>query len=284
MSISCSFDKVFLYPEAIPADVKTTELIDRQSGDTIIAQIGPNYQPSFVNRENNTIYPGGTAESVLFKNSSGNQLNGWILSPYSKFNGRTLLFLHGNAGNITTHFSYALPLVQKGFKVFLFDYSGFGFSEGEATREQVLEDANAALDYLVSRTDLKSKKLLIYGQSLGGHLAATMAATNQDKIDGLIIEGAFSTHKGIAANKAGLLGRWFVSEKYSGLEAIRENKKPVLIIHSVDDEVTPYEMGMELFEAANQPKSFYSIEKYHMAGPIYYSDQIAARIKKLTPM
>ena len=167
------------------------------------------------------------------------------------------------------------------FQVFIFDYSGFGFSEGKATRKQVLSDANAALNYIKGREDVKGTKLVIYGQSLGGHLSAVVAAQRQEEIDGLVIEGAFSSHKDIAAENAGFFGRLLVCEQYSASESIRNYKKPVLIIHSTEDDIIPFEMGKKLFDNANNPKEFYEIKHCHMCGPDFYAESIAQKIKKM---
>lgn len=278
---ACSFNNMFLVPGKIEKEATRAKLIDYESQDTLIINFGNNFQPVFINNQNDTVGLGYKIESVLFDNEIGNTLNGWIISPSFNYNGSTILFLHGNAGNITSHYSGVVPLIKKGFRIFIFDYSGFGFSEGKATRKNVLLDANSSLDYLISRKDLKVEKLLIYGQSLGGHLAATVAARNQDKIDGLIIEGAFSSHKDIAAEIAGVFGRILISEKYSGLKSIKQFKKPLLIIHSMEDEVIPFEMGRKLFANANEPKFFYGIKKCHICGPLYYADEITEKINEM---
>lgn len=169
-------------------------------------------------------------------------------------------------------------MIKYGFQIFAFDYSGFGFSEGKATRQNVLVDANAALSYVKSRPDIKNTKLVIYGQSLGGHLSVVVASQRQTEIDGLIIEGAFSSHKDIAAKTAGILGRILVSQQYSAYKAIRSYKKPVLVIHSSEDEVIPFSMGQKIFNHANTPKEFYEIKKCHICGPEFYADSISQKI------
>ena len=157
----------------------------------------------------------------------------------------------------------------------------FGFSTGKATRKNVLTDAHAALDYIKTRSDVNTTKLVIYGQSLGGHLSAVVANQRQNDIDALVIEGAFSSHKDIAADMAGFIGRILVSEKYSAYASIPSVKKPVLIIHSTQDETIPFKMGQKLFEKANHPKEFYEIKECHICGPRYYADSIAQKINRL---
>ncbi len=278
---------MFLKPNKIPNNAKKATLIDNQEQDTLVINFDEKHQPSFTKENGDLANLGYKVENALFENSIGNQLNGWIISPNKDYNGTAILFLHGNAGNIVTQFTSVLPLVRHGFAVFLFDYSGFGFSGGKATRDNVLIDANAALKYLLTLKTLNKDHIIIYGQSLGGHLATKIAAQNEEDIDGLVIEGAFSSHKDIAADEAGFIGRLLVAEKYSGLESIKEFKKPVLIIHSTEDETVPFEQGKKLFENANEPKTFYPIDKCHICGLLFYSDSITMKInemlKKVSP-
>lgn len=193
----------------------------------------------------------------------------------------TLIHFHGNAGFLLSQYQAMTPLLKYGFQIFVFDYSGFGFSEGKATRTNVLIDGNSALTYVKSRDDIKNTKLVIYGQSLGGHLSAVVAQKRQTEIDGLVIEGAFSSHKDIAAKTAGIFGRMFVSEKYSAYKAIQEFEKPVLVIHSTEDETTPFEMGQKIFNNANEPKEFYEIKGCHICGPDFYADSISLKIQNM---
>lgn len=193
----------------------------------------------------------------------------------------TLLHFHGNAGFLLSQYQAMTPLLKYGFQAFVFDYSGFGFSDGKATRDNVLLDGNSALTYIKSRDDVKNTKLVIYGQSLGGHLSAVIAQQRQIDIDALVIEGAFSSHKDIAAKFAGFLGRIFVSEKYSAYKSIPNYKKPVLVIHSTEDEIIPFELGQKIFANANEPKEFYEIKKCHICGPEYYADSISEKIKNM---
>lgn len=139
--------------------------------------------------------------------------------------------------------------------VFMFDYSGFGFSEGKPTRNNVLVDALSTLDYIKTREDIKNTNILLYGQSLGGHLGAMVSATLSD-IEGLITEGAFSSHKDIGGHMVPVLGKIFVKQGYSALKSIKEYHKPLLVIHSTQDSTIPFFMSRKLYDAANEPKEF----------------------------
>ncbi len=275
---ACSFDGMFLHPNKIPANVERVNLLHHQTGENIIAEIGDQFQPNFVTEEGQSVAMGFQIESVLFDNEAGNTLNGWIMDPDSEYNGTTILFFHGNAGNLFVQYPQVVPLLDHGFRVFLIDYSGFGFSEGVASRDNVLKDGTASLVYIKDRIDMESEALVVYGQSLGGHLAATVGGQNPEKIDALIIEGAFSSHKDVAGAVGGFLGRWLVAEKYSGAEAIQEYRNPVLVIHSKEDETVPFLLGEKLFSKANEPKTFLETTGCHMCGLRNYTSTIVDHI------
>lgn len=276
---SCSFNKRFLAPDKIPEGAKSATIINQAAGDTLKINIGNQYQPTFTDVRGDLVDLPCQIESVVFDGAGGNLLNGWILTPDSGYNGTTILFLHGNAGNIILNYTDVIPLVKAGFNVFLIDYSGFGFSKGAATRKNVLQDATHSLKYLISRTDLNTDRLIIYGQSYGGYLAVIVAAQNAELTDGLVTEGAFTSAKDMAAESAGFVGRLLVKEKYSALKSIRDYHKPVLIIQSREDEVVPFKLGEKLYKNANEPKSFYAIDKCHICGLEFYADSIIYKIE-----
>jgi uncharacterized protein len=278
---ACSLNKLFLFPTKLDENSSQTYFIDTYSKDTIILNFGANSTPTFTNLKKDTLLQNFTAKNLYVKKNEGDSLNAWFFVPKTNYNGTTLCFLHGNGGNISSYFTLAKPFIDKGFKIFLFDYSGYGYSSGKSSRENVLSDANFALNFLKSMLK-KEERLIIYGQSLGGHLAVTVAAKNEAIIDALVIEGAFSSHKNIAAVRVPVLGRIFVAEKYSALKAITQFNKPILIIHSTEDKIIPYSMSTQLYEKANEPKFLYTIDKDHILGPLYYPDSIISKVNNLT--
>jgi len=164
----------------------------------------------------------------------------------------------------------------------MFDYSGFGFSQGKATRNNVLTDALAAFDYLKTRQEVKGTKMVIYGQSLGGNLAPVVASKRQNETDGLVIEGGFSSYKDMAAIKYGFLGRILIAEKYSAMKSIQTYRKPLLSIHSSEGHTVPFDLGKKLFDNANEPKTFFKMAKRcHLCGTVYYPDEISQKIKSI---
>ncbi|MBD3637100.1 MAG: alpha/beta hydrolase [Crocinitomicaceae bacterium] len=277
---ACSFDKLFLVPTVSEPGASNHSVISKNTGDTTFVTFDKDRNPIFLDDSGPTEFS-FDLKNIQFESKSGNTLTSWLLLPKNDHNGITLVFFHGNAGNVLLQSQLAFPFVERGYKILLVDYSGFGNSTGQATRDNVLLDGYSAVEYALQSEELKSEKLVIYGQSLGGHLAIPVALEYQDDIDGVVIEGAFSSHQDIAAKRAWILARIFVAEKYSAKKTIQKLHKPVLIIHSREDETIPFKMGEKLYEKANQPKEFYPIDKCHICGPIYYADSIDAKIKMI---
>jgi|SRR5690625_104810 len=278
---SCAFNKKFLQPQNIPQNTRTINLSTQS--DTIKISIEPEtYQPTFLKQNGDTLDLDYTVKSVVFKSSDGNKLNGWILkSKNVPSNNITLLHLHGNGGFLFNQYQRMIPLLKYGFQIFLFDYSGYGYSEGKPTRKNIIKDAISAVSYVKNNKKFENTNLIIYGQSLGANLGAIIAPKIENEINGLVLEGAFSNHKDMAADVGGFLGRILVAEKNNALKTIKNYHKPVLVIHSKEDKVVPYKLGKKLYNAANKPKEMYTIKKCHMCGPEYYGKEISEKIEQM---
>ncbi|HIP32565.1 MAG TPA: alpha/beta fold hydrolase [Crocinitomicaceae bacterium] len=276
---SCALNKLFLNPRPLTVDFQRN-FYSPETKDTLSLAFKDVNTPVITTKTGELAKFSYEIENVNFKSSRDRMINGWLVKP-KNYNGTTIYFLHGNSGNIPYNFPLAEPFAKRGYQVFLIDYSGFGFSEGKAKRKDILKDANEGLDYLLNRKDITYDKLVIYGQSLGGHLSCIVANQNQDKIDGLVVEGAFSSHKDIAADQVPVLARIFVREIYSAEKNLPKFKKPVMIIHSTEDTRIDIKHGKRLFEVANEPKIYYQIDKKHVRGPLYYADSICFKIDQI---
>lgn len=276
----CAFNKLYLYPTELDRAQKKGEVYDFPSEQTLSVVLGDHFQPTFYDSLNRSFELDYRIKSVEFLNQKGDSLHGWFITPKGKSNRRTIFYLHGNAGNIYSQYSLMLPFVKAGYTIFVFDYSGFGYSQGKAKRKNVYNDALDAFDYLQAQKEYMGDELVVYGQSLGGHLTASIGSIIQDKVDLFVIEGAFSSHDEVGAkvSKLGWFAKMMIREMYSGEELISEITKPKLIIHSNEDETVPFYMGKILFEKAVEPKEFYEIDGKHVLGPILYPDSIARRM------
>lgn len=220
-------------------------------------------------------------EVCTFNTADGLTLHGWFAHalveddiseenpPY------TILFCHGNAGNITHRLENVLLLAQLGLNVCIFDYRGYGKSEGRPNEQGVYNDAVAAYDYLLSREDVAKDKIVVFGRSLGGAVAVELAT--RKPCYKLILESTFSSVKDMTKTMFGALPvHYLVHTKFDSLSKIKRIQIPLLYIHGTDDAIVPFELGSRLFDAANEPKAFYAIQgadhndTYEVGGREYF--------------
>lgn len=209
-------------------------------------------------------------EDVYFRSSDGLMLHGWLLPARGKAKG-TVLFLHGNAQNISTHIASVHWLPAQHYNVFLPDYRGYGLSEGEASLAGMQDDINSAMAYLLHRADIDAGRIVILAQSLGGASAIYNVAHSpyRQQIKALIAESAFSDYRGIAREK--LASFWLtwplqwplalsIDDDYSPLPAVSKvSPIPLLIIHGDNDQIVPLEHAKLLFAAAVEPKEMWVV-------------------------
>jgi len=202
-------------------------------------------------------------ENVSFETADGVKLSGWFI-PAEKSRG-VVLFCHGNAGNISHRMESIRIFHRLGFSTFIFDYRGYGRSEGKTTEKGTYLDAEAAWRYLTVKRHVPPEEIIFFGRSIGGAIAAWLAQNHTPKA--LIIESTFTSVPDIAANiypflPARLLARF----DYNTGEYIKRINCPVLVIHSANDDIIPFRHGRQLFEAAREPKEFLEITGTHNEG------------------
>jgi uncharacterized protein len=182
-----------------------------------------------------------------------------------------ILFCHGNGGNIGNRVSY-LPIFRSlGLSTFLFDYRGYGKSEGKPTEAGTYADVEAAWQYLTQERKIPPQKIIIYGESLGGAIAAYIAQlTSQDlknNAGGLVLASTFTSISDRAAELYPFLPIRLLSRfSYNSIERLPSIKIPILIIHSADDEIIPFHHSDRNFQAANQPKKLVKLRGDHNGG------------------
>lgn len=201
-----------------------------------------------------------TYEDIYFDTEDGKKLNGWFIP--AKDSKAVILYNHGNAGNICHRLGIIQMMNKMGVDVFIYDYRGFGKSQGRATEKGTYLDARAAYDYLVSRSDYAGKNIILYGESIGGAVAIDLALDK--KIAALITEAAFTSAKDVAKDVYKFIPVWlFMSIKYDSISKIDKIAVPKLIIHSRDDEIISFSQGQRLFEKAKPPKEFLEMRGGH---------------------
>lgn len=202
-------------------------------------------------------------ENVRLCTRDGVRLFGWFIP--GKKNNPVILFCHGKAGNISHRLDTIRIFNRMGLSVFIFDYRGYGLSDGKPTEKGTYWDAEAAWEYLTHRRRIPSSEIIVFGRSLGGAIAAWLAHIYKPKV--LIVESAFTSIQDIAAEMFPLLPvRKFSVIHYNTTEYIHAANCPVMIIHSRQDETVPFWHADELFQAAGEPKTFLEISGRHNDG------------------
>lgn len=206
---------------------------------------------------------GLTYEPVSFTTRDGLALSGWYL-PAAKQRG-VVLFFHGNAGNIS-HRMISLQLFQKlGLSTFIFDYRGYGESEGKPTEVGTYHDAEAAWRYLVQTRKLDPSRIVFFGRSLGAAVATWLAQKHTPRA--VIIESAFTGVPDLAAKFYPFMPvQWLTRFNYATIDYVAGLNCPILVVHSQEDDIIPFSHGRRLFEAARPPKEFLVIQGTHNDG------------------
>ncbi len=202
-------------------------------------------------------------EEVSLTTADKEELQGWFLPAA---NARaTLLFFHGNAGNIS-HRLESLQIFNKlRLSVLIIDYRGYGSSSGSPSEQGLYSDAQAAYRYLVEARGVEPERLVIFGRSLGGAVAAKLAADNP--AGALILESSFTSVPDLGAQLYPFLPVRLLSRyQYDTRAYVQNVEAPVLIVHSRDDETIPYEHGRALYQAAPEPRRLLDLQGSHNRG------------------
>ncbi|MCP4116135.1 MAG: alpha/beta hydrolase [Desulfobacteraceae bacterium] len=216
-------------------------------------------------------------EEVSFLSSDRTKLAGWFIPAVLKEDGGkakgTIVHFHGNAQNMTAHFQFVKWLPSKGYNLFLFDYRGYGRSGGTPYRTGIYNDCLAALSWIAGKEGVDTERIFVLGQSLGGTLAIRLVAEHPEfGVRAVIADSPFASYRKIARDKIALISlfkwaKWPLSfliatDSYSPVDVVGKlSPVPLLIIHGTDDRTVPFYHGQLLFEAANEPKEFWRIEK-----------------------
>ena len=207
-------------------------------------------------------------EDVYFPGADGVTLHGWFFPATDPVG--TVLHAHGNAGNITGHFPFVAWLPAVRWNVLCFDYRGYGNSTGRITREGMVNDIHAAAEYLHERPDVKSSKVCLFGQSIGGSTGLVAAAKWDLHLAGIVIDGAFSSYRIEARfvtrrvwylrGASWLISRYLISDDLSPIDYVPGLPRiPKLFICGDADRIVDYRQTVALHDAATDPKQLWII-------------------------
>ncbi|MFI5166301.1 MAG: alpha/beta hydrolase [Thermoanaerobaculales bacterium] len=204
-------------------------------------------------------------QNVRLRTADGLMLAAWWVPAESPRG--ALVFAHGNGGNMSHRLEKVRLLHDLGVSVLAFDYRGYGESEGQPSEQGTYRDMDAAIDYVLQDRKFPPRKLLYLGESLGGAVAAEAASRRPPA--GLILESTFTSVPAMAKRYYPWLpARLLLTIRYDSLARVRGLACPLLVFHSPDDDIVPYSMGRELFDAAPEPKTFADLSGGHNSGGI----------------
>ncbi|RLA22537.1 MAG: alpha/beta hydrolase [Gammaproteobacteria bacterium] len=214
-------------------------------------------------------------QDIHLQTKSKLALHGWFLPAKGEAKG-SVYFLHGNAENISTHIQSVYWLPEMGYQVFLLDYRGYGLSEGKPDLAGALEDIKTGFNWLIEQESVSGKPVFLLGQSLGASMGIYFAATDdqaKSHLSGVISDAAFARYRDIARHVADQIWlawalqypvSWSVVRQYDPVDYIGSiSPTPLLLIHSRDDVIIPWENSNALFEAAKEPKTQIETAGYH---------------------
>ena len=206
---------------------------------------------------------GLTYQDVEFVSEDNIKLHGWFIPNENAK--ATVLFFHGNAGNISHRLDSIAIFHRLELNVFIIDYRGYGQSEGKITEKGTYRDAEAAWNHLNQTQGISAKQIIIFGRSLGASIASKLA--NKHTPAALIIESGFTSVPSMGQRFYPFLPvRWLTYFKYDTKEYVKNISCPVMVAHSKNDEIIPYDEGREIFEAAPEPKQFLEMQGGHNDG------------------
>ena len=220
---------------------------------------------------------GVKVEDVFLTTSDGVKIHTWWAeTPGAQ---RTVLYFHGNAGNLSLRLPTIGWLQQLPANVLAVDYRGYGKSEGRPTEEGVYRDGEAAYDYLVREHKIPAEQIVVLGQSLGTTVAVDVAS--KKPVGAVILEAGFPSAKRVAQVAMRLPGVWLVMRSdFNSARKLKDVRTPVLVAHCRQDPVIPFALGEELYAAANQPNRFVAYQG-DCHEPLYSADprDYAARLR-----
>jgi fermentation-respiration switch protein FrsA (DUF1100 family) len=219
--------------------------------------------------ENTLVYPatsaasdwqqpwGHPAEDIELQSADGTRLHAWWCpSSQSK---DVLLFAHGNGGNLS-HRTWAIDQLRRalGVSVLIFDYPGYGKSEGKPSEQGCYAAADAVYDWLTTVQKVPPARILLYGESLGGGVMVDLASRRPHRA--LILDRTFTSLPDVAASVYFFLPvHLLMRNRYDSLSKIGRCHRPVFVMHGDVDRIIPFRLGQQLFEAANEPKCFFAM-------------------------
>ena len=202
----------------------------------------------------NTI-PDSLIEAVSFE-SEGNTLYGFWIASNGARPGITMLYCHGNKHNIDEYWDRVMLLHRLGINIFIFDYRGFGKSQGESSESGLYADGEAALNYVLSRTDVFADSICLYGYSLGNVVSIYLSAEKFDPLC-LFAEAPFASANSLTQGSSiiDIPPLWLTDGEFNNADRVKGIECPFMLIHGEDDDFVRYrDNGKIVYDNAPEPK------------------------------
>ena len=217
-------------------------------------------------------------EDIVLTTGDGIDINLWYIPADDSI--ATIIFCHGNGGNISHRLEKIRMLNGIGLNVLIFDYRGYGSSGGSPSEEGLYLDASAVFGYLVNIRKVPSDRLIVYGESLGAAVAVELAGKHN--LAGIIIEGGFSSVKEMGKRVFPFIPSFIYKSRFDSLSWIKEVNVPKLFFHAREDEVVPLELGRKVYDVASGPKEFVLIDGGHNDAFLVSEEMYIREIKSFT--
>ena len=223
-------------------------------------------------------------EDVRLTTDDAVELHGWFVpAPGAR---RVVLFLHGNAGNISHRLDSLRIFHALGLDVLIFDYRGYGESTGQPNEAGTYADATAAWRWLTEQRGYRPEQIVLFGRSMGAAIAAELATRKTPAA--VILESAFTSVPDLAARYYWYLPvRWLSRHRYPTQDHVTRIAAPILIVHSRDDEIVPYGHAVAIHASASEPKALLEIAGDHNSGFLLsgtrYVDGLETFLRSLPP-
>lgn len=214
---------------------------------------------------------------VYLDTSDGVRLHGWYVTADSPAG--TVLFFHGNAGNISHRIDSIAIFNELGFDVLIIDYRGYGQSDGTISEAGAYRDAEAAYRFLAEERGVDPSRIVVFGRSLGGAIAAQLAATNE--VAAVIVESSFTSATDMASELYPFLPvRLLLRLEFPVADHVASINAPTLIVHGRDDEIIPFTMGEALYAAAPGPKAFVALDGGHNTAFLFDNERYVDGLRR----
>jgi len=196
-------------------------------------------------------------EDVYLPCADGVTIHGWFIPGSGE---TVILFFHGNGGNISHRIEKIRLLCYPEISSLMIDYHGYGLSQGQPSEVSCYLDALTAWDFLTQKRGIDPKKIVLFGESLGGAVAIDLGVKKQ--AGAVVLESTFTNIGEVMSRFVPGIGT-FLKGKFNSLSKIPQLKAPLLILHGDQDELVSYELGQKLFDKANEPKEFFTLRDAH---------------------